>query len=55
MIDTIVIAFGALMVATLAAALLAPVEAFARRSVLCSQWSAGQMPPAAPRCGYRAS
>ncbi len=51
MIDTILVAFGALVVATFAGALLAPADVPARRTVLRSQWSTRQTPLAAPKCG----
>ncbi len=54
MIDTILVAFGALVVATLAGALLAPAGIPARRTVLRSQWSTRQVPLAAPKCGSHA-
>ena len=41
---------GTVMIASFASALLAPLEASGRRSVLRSQWSTGQTPVVAPPC-----
>ena len=51
MINTILVTFGALVVATSAGALLAPAEWCARRMVFRSQWSTRQVPIAVPPIG----
>jgi hypothetical protein len=50
---TLSLPLGAVMLASVAGALLAPLRLSVRRTVLWSQWSTRQTPIAAPPCRTR--